>query len=170
MEAQDIAIYGGLAYLIYRLTRPAEKPVGAGPGGPAYVPTVPGTRPGAPTYVPVPGQPPAQQPVLTVVGQGPPAAPQQTLFEPSAVYEPVAPPAPPAAAQQAAAAWAPVPSPSVGQLLAAPSDQAPAISAAINYAWSQNAPSAYPGLTVGQVNAMYQAGASVQDVRTAAGL
>ena len=82
MEAQDIAIYGGLAYLIYRLTRPAEEPPTPGPGGPTYVPVAP---------------PPAQ-PVRTVVGAGPAAPPQQTIFvpapPPAPTYEVVAPPAP----------------------------------------------------------------------------
>ena len=155
METQDIAIYGGLAYLIYRLTRPAEEPVAAGPGGPEYVPVV--HRPPSPDVQPA---------ILTVVGAGPVAPPQQTLFAPT----PSADALRLAAVEQAAAAWKPAPSPPVEQLLAAPSYQAPAIAAAINYAWSQNAPSGYPGLTVGQVNAMYQAGASVQDVRAAAGL
>ena len=78
METQDIAIYGGLAYLIYRLTRPAEEPVAAGPGGPEYVPVV--HRPPSPDVQPA---------ILTVVGSGPAAPPQQTLFQPAP------PPAPP---------------------------------------------------------------------------
>ena len=77
MEAQDIAIYGGLAYLIYRLTRPAEAPVAAGPGGPAYVPV-----------------PPPAQPVLAVVGAGPPSPPLETLILRSPSYVPVGPSAP----------------------------------------------------------------------------
>ena len=83
MEAQDIAIYGGLAYLIYRLTRPPETPVAAGPGEPEYVPVAP---PGQ-EYVPV--APPAQ-PEFTVVGVGPAAPLQQTLFEPASNYSPSA--------------------------------------------------------------------------------
>ena len=103
MKAEDIAIYGGLAYLIYWLTRPAEEPVAAGPG--------------EPEYVPVPAQPPVQQPVFTVVGQGPAAVPQQTLFEPSPVApKPTLPPAPvwqppvsetPAPALRPAPVWQP---------------------------------------------------------------
>ena len=57
MDAKDIAMYGGLAYLIYRLTRPAEASAPGGPGGPEYVPALSPVGPSGPEYVPVPSQP-----------------------------------------------------------------------------------------------------------------
>ena len=149
MEAQDIAIYGALAYLIYRLTRPAEAPpVTEGSEGPAYVP--------------VPSPEPLAKPADLSVIYDPAAPPRQTLYEPTPYYSLEAQELKKAAA--IIAATPPVASPTVTELLAAPpGPQQEALAAQISYAWEQNAPSVYSApdgtpLSIAQVLALREAG------------